>query len=768
MRLRAPVMLAVICLLAISALPFFGMGGTGAFSGESSLDSSFEWAAEWPMEGGGSSHTGQSQWEACDTNGSQRWKVKVESGSACSELPDIPAQPVIGSDGVVYVHSWDGYLYAIDYRGDVLWKIDSTFGWPMSPAIGDDGTIYIPTIDEVEIQYINRYIRHYYLDLEARDQEGELLWNFTSHLEGYPPASISSVMLAPDGSILIQSGILVSVFDTEYPYNRWTQKIEIFYLAPDGTLQWSTSFRGRAELAPAIAPDGTILIGTDFGVEALNPNGTSKWRFINNYQVDSSIAVGDDGTVYFGSRDSNVYALHPNGTLKWNFETGNYVKAAPAVGADGRVYAGSYNGLLYCLEPNGSLVWTFDARSRIISQPTIGANGTILVPCKDGPLHALDPQGNEKWNYTVGSSFYSSATIDSEGTIYILSDDLYLHAINTRWPSSPRSVSAILIKDDILVSWAPPSDEGTSPLIGYRLYRATNPDPSFSGALDEMELIADISWEDTRYYDHDIDNKSTYRYALVAYNEVGSSNPSGLVAAGKGYEPFIFDPGYSLNSEAIAGAGIFLVVVFSGIFASEVFTAQREGVSLGTVLTRSVRTVRDLILKPGSAFESLRNLRLLYAIRYFIGWFSILTAGGVVLITVMGESSFMWPLVQELKPDSIISSFDMLLMLLIFGTIALYILIGVVTLACLIVGSRKGFDETARAVIFGSTPGYLLLWVPFLVLIPAVWSLALQTLGFKKLHDLTVPRAVAVTVISIALWFVVWLGISIFLLFILH
>jgi ribosomal protein L37AE/L43A len=51
--------------------------------------------------------------------------------------------------------------------------------------------------------------------------------------------------------------------------------------------------------------------------------------------------------VYFGSYDYKVYALDGDGQLKWSYTTGNPVDSSPAIGADGTVYIGSVDGNLY-------------------------------------------------------------------------------------------------------------------------------------------------------------------------------------------------------------------------------------------------------------------------------------------------------------------------------------------------------------------------------------------------------------------------------------
>src|SRR5208283_1850753 len=71
--------------------------------------------------------------------------------------------------------------------------------------------------------------------------------------------------------------------------------------------------------------------------------GTLKWKFATGASLDSSPAVGADGTIYIGSEDNNLYALNPNGRhrLKWKFAVGYNEMASPVVGADGTIYVGS-------------------------------------------------------------------------------------------------------------------------------------------------------------------------------------------------------------------------------------------------------------------------------------------------------------------------------------------------------------------------------------------------------------------------------------------
>ena len=57
--------------------------------------------------------------------------------------------PAIGSDGTIYVGSYDGKLYAINGKtGGKLWEFQTRHRVDSSPAIGSDGTVYVGSHDK--------------------------------------------------------------------------------------------------------------------------------------------------------------------------------------------------------------------------------------------------------------------------------------------------------------------------------------------------------------------------------------------------------------------------------------------------------------------------------------------------------------------------------------------------------------------------------------------------------------------------------------------
>ncbi len=59
------------------------------------------------------------------------------------------SSPAIGSDGTVYVGSYDKKLYAINGKSGVkLWEFETGGYVNSSPAIGSDGTVYVGSDDK--------------------------------------------------------------------------------------------------------------------------------------------------------------------------------------------------------------------------------------------------------------------------------------------------------------------------------------------------------------------------------------------------------------------------------------------------------------------------------------------------------------------------------------------------------------------------------------------------------------------------------------------
>ena len=135
----------------------------------------------------------------------------------------------------------------------------------------------------------------------------------------------------------------------------------------------------------AIGADGTIYITAwANAVCAVNPDGTEKWS------VDSDaffyLAVGADGTVYV-SAQTGVYAFNSDGVETWKFPVADYdVQCAPLIGADGTIYFGTVNSqAIYALNPDGTEKWSFATDYKNVGSASIGPDGTLYMPSGSWP-----------------------------------------------------------------------------------------------------------------------------------------------------------------------------------------------------------------------------------------------------------------------------------------------------------------------------------------------------------------------------------------------
>ena len=208
------------------------------------------------------------------------------------------------------------------------------------------------------------------------------------------------------------------------------------------SLKWSHKIGNSVDSSVAIGTDGTIYIGGDnHKLYALNPeDGSEKWSYEAYGEIHSSPAIGVDGTIYVGSYDGMLYAINPkDGRKRWSSPSEkdgdeDDIFSSPAIGADGTIYVGTENGKLYAIEPNHGLKkWVAPVSGSISSSPAIGSDGTIYVGSSDSKVYAFRPKdGSEKWSCMTGSEIISSPAIDANDTIYIGSSDNTLYALNAK------------------------------------------------------------------------------------------------------------------------------------------------------------------------------------------------------------------------------------------------------------------------------------------------------------------------------------------------
>jgi outer membrane protein assembly factor BamB len=209
--------------------------------------------------------------------------------------------------------------------------------------------------------------------------------------------------------------------------------------AQTGALKWAFATGSVVNSSPAIGADGTIYVGAANGLYALNPaDGTQKWKITSS--TACSPALGADGRLYSNASSAlGVSAINPaDGSIIWSSgitANAGFPTGSVALGGDGTIYFTAGSGTayrLYALNPgDGSVKWSFLSDSQLTSCPAIGADGTVYIAGLNYYIYALSPlDGSIKWSYRAKAAVYSSPAIAADGTVYVGSDDYWLYALN--------------------------------------------------------------------------------------------------------------------------------------------------------------------------------------------------------------------------------------------------------------------------------------------------------------------------------------------------
>ena len=148
--------------------------------------------------------------------------------------------------------------------------------------------------------------------------------------------------------ILANTTIMTSAILVSAPFNTANNL---------GSLKWKFATGNIVESSPTIGSDGTIYFGSDDGnVYAVDPYGNQKWKFTTQNNSFVRTAPSDwptDGIIYFGAEGGrsygSIYALNPDGSEKWFSLLEFNVDSSPAIGSDGSIYFGDAGAAVVAL-----------------------------------------------------------------------------------------------------------------------------------------------------------------------------------------------------------------------------------------------------------------------------------------------------------------------------------------------------------------------------------------------------------------------------------
>jgi len=355
-----------------------------------------------------------------------KWQFKTQGA--------IVSSPAI-ANGIVYIGSSDGALYAVDQTsGQQKWKAQTRGPIASSPAVAD-GLVFFLSFDG----------GFYCLDANT----GARKWRYATTFERRFEAkrlhgSTPSEQTVPDAHDVFLSSPLI--FNGRIYFGSSDGNIYALE-EKSGILQWKFETKGIVHASPAVAGN-TIYVGSwDSYLYALDAeSGAEKWRFktgedpviANQVGFQSSPAVLD-GVVYVGCRDAHLYAVDAQtGQKKWDYPTAkSWVNVTPAV-SDGLVFfaTGDTRRFQAVEAKTGRLKFTVPVLTVIFSSPAI-ADGLAYFGNLNGSLYAVNIKtGEVAWEFQTEASkkdllqfLNPDRTRKNEETIFGFNDfeDMYVY-----------------------------------------------------------------------------------------------------------------------------------------------------------------------------------------------------------------------------------------------------------------------------------------------------------------------------------------------------
>lgn len=386
MRRRAvPLALAAVTglLVSCSSAPAPTLAGTGGTS-------------SWPQAGYDAAHS-----SGTGALGPQTKRIKWTA----TLKGNITPGPVISSDGSVLQATNAGTLYALDPKnGHQRWHFDggSPYGQDLStsPAVLSDGTILWPGPAAT---------------LYALSRSGALLWKKSfgsSQLLSPAVTATGQVYLADLGGTL--------------------RSLRVSANGPQ--VSWSISVGGPDYASPVVGPDGTIYTASNqdlVAVHDLGPSAVEKWRFHTQKLIEVSNAVAPDGTVVVGTNNDHEYGVHPDGTKAWELTLGEFTYSSAVIRPNGIAYFGDNFGRIWSVvAATGEVRYSvLPAKGAIWTSLAVDRAGDAYYGTFTGHIYGYGPTGKQLFDMPTGALIDSYPAIGADGTLYLGTTKGKLYAI---------------------------------------------------------------------------------------------------------------------------------------------------------------------------------------------------------------------------------------------------------------------------------------------------------------------------------------------------
>src|SRR6266508_1078826 len=298
-------------------------------------------------------------------------KWKHQTGDRVQSSP-----AVVG--GILYVGSWDGYLYALNAASGALkWKYKTGSMITTSGPAVVSGVVYVGA-ENGTVYAVNA-------------SNGSLKWKRSIG------GSIRSSPAVSGGTLYI--GNMVKAIPTGM--NGYVYALN----ANTGGVKWVSDKTWAVRTSPAVA-DGKVYFGSDASkVFALNATtGAQIWAHLVLGMVRSSPAVGN-GLVYIGDDGGQLYALDidkrlpmishvyafdaATGRQKWVTQMFDWTSVSPSI-ANGVLFTSPSRYVEAYDAQTGEHLWEDRMIGDSDASPAV-SNGIVYYASNDGAIYAFTP-----------------------------------------------------------------------------------------------------------------------------------------------------------------------------------------------------------------------------------------------------------------------------------------------------------------------------------------------------------------------------------------
>jgi fibronectin type 3 domain-containing protein len=318
---------------------------------------------------------------------------------------------------------------------------------------------------------------------------------------------------------------------------------------------WSAAPNGRVRtLNVAADGSGRLFLGGDFG-SVSGKSGTNKIAavFSSSGAVDIAFRAGPNN----GSNYAPVFDLTSDATRLYAAVAGSGgACTAQNIKTGATLWSDRSNGNLQSVRLSGGLLYCgghFNGLGSFMGQTRYKI---AAVDPATGALRPFAPNVNSSQGVWAMASdatrIYLGGDFSSISGVPQPHFAMFIDSAAQTAPRPPGGLAAQATDQRVQLTWAPPSSDGGSEVLKYRLHRATTP-----GGQDLTRTpLAVLSDATVSYTDTAVTNGTTYYYVVVATNALGSSAPSTEVAARPQGTVTVSPPGAPTALSATASPGV--------------------------------------------------------------------------------------------------------------------------------------------------------------------------------------------------------------------